>query len=158
MGLLSPLGSQRGRRLGVAALAGISLIIGSVALSGCQAGEKFPAKPITMVVPYAPGGGSDIIFRVFDKVAVDSKILPQNLVIDNKAGGSGVVGKSYAKEKPADGYTLVTADDSTSYTYLAGQTPWEYNDFTFIANIDRDYNMVVVKADSPKSDRSHVVL
>ncbi|HEX9017477.1 MAG TPA: tripartite tricarboxylate transporter substrate binding protein, partial [Chloroflexota bacterium] len=80
---------------------------------------------------------------------VDSKILPQNMVIDNKAGGSGVVGKSYAKEKPADGYTLVTADDSTSFTYLAGQTPWEYDDFTFIANIDRDYNMFTVRSDSP---------
>lgn len=131
------------------AAVGIVAVVATLLLGGCQSGEKFPAKPITMVVPYAPGGGSDIIFRVFDKVAVDSKILPQNMVIDNKAGGSGVVGKSYAKEKPADGYTLVTADDSTSFTYLAGQTPWEYDDFTFIANIDRDYNMFTVRSDSP---------
>ncbi len=137
------------RTVSIAAVMAIALLLGSLALSGCQSGEKFPVKPITFVVPYAPGGGSDIISRVFDKVAVDNKFLPQNLVIDNKAGGSGVVGKSYAKEKPADGYTLMTADDSTSYTYLAGQTPWEYDDFTFIANIDRDYNMIVVRADSP---------
>ncbi len=128
---------------------GTVAVVATLLLGGCQSGEKFPAKPITFVVPYAPGGGSDIIFRVFDKIAVDNKILPQNMVIDNKAGGSGVVGKSYGKEKPADGYTLITADDSTSYTYLAGQTPWEYDDFTFIANIDRDFNMIVVRADSP---------
>lgn len=140
---------HRGRGITFVLLIGVSLLLGSAMVAGCGSGEKFPAKPITMVVPYAPGGGSDIIFRVFDKVAVDAKILPQNMVIDNKAGGSGVVGKSYGKEKPADGYTLITADDSTSFTYLAGQTPWEYDDFTFIANIDRDFNMVVVRSDSP---------
>ena len=80
------------------------------------------------------------------------KAIPQPMVIENKAGGSGVVGKSYAKEKPADGHTLVNADDSTSFTYLTGATPWEYDDFTFIANIDRDYNMIVVRRRVPLQD------
>lgn len=139
----------KARRLGMIGMAAASLLLGSLLIGGCQTAEKFPAKPITFVVPYAPGGGSDIIVRIFDKIAVENKIIPQNMVVENKAGGSGVVGKSYAKEKPADGYTLVNADDSTTFTYLAGQTPWEYDDFTFIANIDRDYNMVVVRSDSP---------
>ncbi len=135
--------------LTVTTLAAISLLLGAAALVGCQGGEKFPAKPILFVVPYAPGGGTDIIVRTFDKLATETKALPQPMVIENKAGGSGIVGKSYAKEKPADGYTLMAADDSTTYTYLTGNTPWEYDDFTFIANIDRDYNMIIVKADSP---------
>jgi putative tricarboxylic transport membrane protein len=137
------------RGVWMASLIGLLTLVAAFSLAGCQAGEKYPAKPILFVVPYAPGGGSDIIIRIFDKIATETKAMPQPFVIENKAGGSGVVGKSYAKEKPADGYTLVTADDSTSFTYLAGQTPWEYDDFTFIANIDRDYNMIVVKADSP---------
>lgn len=135
--------------LTVTTLAAISLLLGAAALVGCQGGEKYPAKPILFVVPYAPGGGTDIIVRTFDKIATEIKALPQPMVIENKAGGSGIVGKSYAKEKPADGYTLMAADDSTTYTYLTGNTPWEYDDFTFIANIDRDYNMIIVKADSP---------
>ena len=123
--------------------------LGSLAVAGCQAGANYPSKPILFVIPYAPGGGTDIIVRTFDKIATEIKALPQPMVIENKAGGSGVIGKSYAKDKPADGYTVMAADDSTSYTYLTGSTPWEYDDFTFIANIDRDYNMIIVKADSP---------
>ncbi|HEX2922565.1 MAG TPA: tripartite tricarboxylate transporter substrate binding protein, partial [Chloroflexota bacterium] len=130
-------------------LVGVGLIAGMVGLSGCQGGAAYPSKPILFVVPYAPGGGSDIIIRTFDKIATEIKALPNPMVIENKAGGSGVTGKSYAKEKPADGYTIMTADDSTTFTALAGQTPWEYNDFTFLAKINRDYNLVVVKSDSP---------
>ena len=149
MARLSRMNRTSLRGLGMAAAAGLALVGLTLAGAGCQSAASYPSKPILFVVPYAPGGGSDIIIRVFDKIATEMKAIPQPMVIENKAGGSGVVGKSYGKEKPADGYTLITADDSTSFTYLTGATPWEYNDFTFIANIDRDYNLIVVKADSP---------
>lgn len=136
------------RTLSVLSLAVVALL-GSLAVAGCQAGANYPAKPILFVVPYAPGGGSDIIIRSFDKISTDIKALPHPMVIENKAGGSGVIGKSYAKDKPADGYTIMTADDSSTFTYLTGNTPWEPTEFTFIANINRDYNMVVVRSDSP---------
>jgi putative tricarboxylic transport membrane protein len=119
------------------------------AVTGYTAGAKYPAKPILFVVPYAPGGGSDIMVRVIDKVGTQLKVLPQPLVIENKTGGSGVVGKSYAKTKPADGYTLVNADDSTTVVDLFGNAPWPYNDFTYIAKLNVDYQMILVRADSP---------
>lgn len=149
MARLSRMNRTSLRRLGMAAAAGLALVGLTLAGAGCQSAASYPSKPILYVVPYAPGGGSDIIIRTFDKIATDMKAIPQPMVIENKAGGSGVVGKSYGKEKPADGHTLITADDSTSFTYLTGATPWEYNDFTFIANIDRDYNMIVVRNESP---------
>lgn len=113
------------------------------------AGAPYPAKPILFVVPYAPGGGTDIMVRVIDKVGTQLKILPQPLIIENKTGGSGVVGKSYAKNKPADGYTITCADDSTTVVDLFGNAPWPYNDFTYIAKLNRDYQLIVVRTDSP---------
>jgi putative tricarboxylic transport membrane protein len=127
----------------------IGMLSSAVALTGYAAGAPYPAKPILFVVPYAPGGGTDIMVRVIDKVGTQLKVLPQPLVIDNKTGGSGVVGKSYAKIKPADGYTLTCADDSSTVVDLFGNAPWPYNDFTYIAKLNVDYQMIVVRADSP---------
>ena len=112
-------------------------------------GRNIPAKPILFVVPYAPGGGTDIMVRVIDRVGTQLKVLPQPLVIENKSGGSGVVGKSYAKTRPADGYTITCADDSSTVVDLFGNAPWPYNDFTYIAKLNVDYQMIVVRADSP---------
>jgi tripartite-type tricarboxylate transporter receptor subunit TctC len=78
-------------------LGAIGMLSHAAALTGYAAGAKYPAKPILFVVPYAPGGGTDIMVRVIDRVGTQLKVLPQPLVIENKSGGSGVVGKSYAK-------------------------------------------------------------
>lgn len=144
------------KRLNVQRIVRVMLLVGAIgllshaaALTGHAAGATFPAKPILFVVPYAPGGGTDIMVRVIDKVGTQLKILPQPLVIENKTGGSGVVGKSYAKTKPADGYTITCADDSTTVVDLFGNAPWPYNDFTYIAKLNRDYQMIVVRTDSP---------
>lgn len=130
-------------------IAAIGLLSHAAALTAQAAGAKFPAKPILFVVPYSPGGGTDIMVRVIDRVGTQLKVLPQPLVIENKSGGSGVVGKSYAKTRPADGYTITCADDSTTVVDLFGNAPWPYNDFTYIAKLNRDYQMIVVRTDSP---------
>ncbi len=127
----------------------IGMLSHAAVLNGYAAGAPYPAKPILFVVPYAPGGGTDIMVRVIDKVGTQLKILPQPLIIENKTGGSGVVGKSYAKTKPADGYTITCADDSSTVVDLFGNAPWPYNDFTYIAKLNRDYQMIVVRTDSP---------
>jgi putative tricarboxylic transport membrane protein len=144
------------KRLAVRSVIRMVLLVGAVgllsytvALTGYAAGAKYPAKPILFVVPYAPGGGTDIMVRVIDKIGTQLKIFPQPLVIENKSGGSGVVGKSYAKIKPADGYTITCADDSSTVVDLFGNAPWPYNDFTYIAKLNVDYQMIVVRADSP---------
>ncbi|MCL4370411.1 MAG: tripartite tricarboxylate transporter substrate binding protein [Chloroflexi bacterium] len=157
--MLPILRSARSRwgSVGVATLLAASLIAGGLLMSGCQGGEKYPSKPILMVVPYAPGGGTDIIARNFDKLAMDLKVIPQNFAIENKAGGGGIVGKSYGKEKPADGYTIVWSDDSSAYGDLMGNAPWKYNDFTFIAKMVSDYNMFIVRTESPIKDLKDMI-
>jgi len=118
-------------------------------LAGCQFGGSYPSKPILFVVPYAPGGGSDIMVRALDNIAQKHKIFPHPFAIENKSGGNGVVGKSYALSKPADGYTIVVVDDGNFYQPLLGEAPWTHKDFTYIARMVVDYNMVVVRSESP---------
>lgn len=70
----------------------------------------YPTKPIRMVVPYAPGGGSDIVARIVGQKMSES--LAQTIVVDNRPGAAGMLGADLAAGAPADGYTLLLADSS----------------------------------------------
>jgi putative tricarboxylic transport membrane protein len=117
--------------------------------AGARTQSGYPARAISFVVPYAAGGGSDIMIRNLDKIAAELKIFPQNFVITNVTGGSGFTGKQQAISRPPDGYTLTVVDDSNVFGQILGQAPMKYTDFSYIARMVLDYNMVVVKADSP---------
>ena len=73
--------------------------------------QTYPAKPVRIIVPFPPGGGTDIVAR-----AVGQKLgeaLGQTFVIDNRSGAGGTVGSETAAKAPADGYTLAMATSST---------------------------------------------
>lgn len=72
----------------------------------------FPAKPVTLVVPFAPGGGSDIVARTLQPKL--SALLGVPVVVDNKPSGSGVVATNFVAKAPADGYTLLLSWDNHS--------------------------------------------
>ncbi len=109
----------------------------------------YPARAVSFVVPYAAGGGSDIMIRSLDKIAQDLKLFPQSWTISNVTGGSGFTGKAQALSRPADGYTLTIVDDPNIFGQILGQAPMKYTDFTYIARMVLDNNMVVVRAESP---------
>lgn len=119
----------------------------STALATTKSG--FPSRAISFVVPYAAGGGSDILIRSLDKTLQDLKVLPQSFTISNVAGGSGFTGKQQAFSKPADGYTLTIGDDSSVFGQLLGQAPMKYTEFTYVARLVTDPNLVVVRVESP---------
>ena len=67
--------------------------------------QGYPAKAVRVIVPYAPGGGSDVISRILAQRMAEN--LGRQFVIDNRAGANGIIGTEMAAQAPADGYTLL---------------------------------------------------
>ncbi len=87
-------------------LAAITLAAGCACLPvPAQAADAYPSKPITMVVPYPPGGPTDIVARLV--AAEMSKTIGQNIVVDNKPGASGMIGADLVARAAPDGYTFL---------------------------------------------------
>src|SRR5256885_847560 len=79
-----------------------------IALAGSAAAEPYPDHPITLIVPYAAGGSSDVLARLLGERL--SKALGQQIVIDNRAGAGSRLGIEIAAKSAPDGYTLLLAD------------------------------------------------
>ena len=92
---------------------GFKWCLGAWLLAACHwvAAQDFPSKPITMVMPYAPGGPGDTITRVF--AGAMQKVLGQQIVVDNTAGASGSIGTAKVARAKPDGYTLLTGNVGT---------------------------------------------
>jgi tripartite-type tricarboxylate transporter receptor subunit TctC len=86
-------------------IARIGLTLCAAALALQASAQDFPVKPITMVMPYAPGGPGDVITRVF--AGAMQKTLGQQIVVDNPAGASGSIGTARVARARPDGYTLL---------------------------------------------------
>ncbi len=126
--------------------------------AGCgQAGTKYPEKPITLIVQSSAGGGSDIFARTLASGFDKEKILPQPIVVENKAGGSGAVAFAYTSGKKADPYYIQTAVANFLTTPLQGLSQVTYKDFTPIANFAFDEYVVLVKADSKYKTMQDIV-
>ena len=80
------------------------------ALAGSAAAQNYPAKPIHLIVPFPPGGGTDLFSRAI--AAKLSEVLHWTIVVDNKPGAGGNIGIEAAVKSPADGYTLVMGQTS----------------------------------------------
>lgn len=100
------------------------LLLASAAAWGAHAQERFPAKPITIVVPQAAGGANDAIARVLGQKL--SQQLGQSVVIDNRPGAGGNVGTAYVARAKPDGYTLLVQADSAQVI-----NPWLYKSTGF---------------------------
>jgi tripartite-type tricarboxylate transporter receptor subunit TctC len=100
-------------------------IILALIVSHAAQAQTWPAKPVRVIVPFPPGGGTDIVARtVTPKMA---EILGQPFVIDNRAGAGGNIGTDFVAKSPADGYTLLVASASTAInTTLAPNLPWAF--------------------------------
>jgi putative tricarboxylic transport membrane protein len=127
----------------------LAVVFGAV-FAGDGWAADYPARAIEIVVPYAPGGGTDIMVRQIVKVLEEQKLVAVPVTVNNRTGGSGVVGKSYAINRPPDGYTLVAVDAGNWQQELQGNATWNYRkDFTYIARMVTDVNLLVVRKESP---------
>ncbi len=107
----------------------------------------FPTKEVQIIIPYAPGGATDLVFRALAETS--GKYLGKPIVVVNKAGGGAVPGFTEAAQAKPDGYTIVTA--LTPLTTIPHQvtTTFTYKDFAPIINVVMDPVMFLVKADAP---------
>jgi tripartite-type tricarboxylate transporter receptor subunit TctC len=103
-------------------IAAASLCAG-LAAAGAAHGQQYPVKPVRVIVPFAPGGGSDITARVFS--AKLSEFLGQQFVVDNRGGAGGLIGMELTARAPADGYVIMMMSASFSATSAVQQPAFD---------------------------------
>jgi tripartite-type tricarboxylate transporter receptor subunit TctC len=118
--------------------------------------EKYPDKPITLIVPYSAGGGTDLVARTLEKQSI--KYLGQPITVVNKPGGSGTLGWNELAGAAPDGYTLgmISSDmllpslyDTTKYDYVTALDP--------LAQISSTPVVIAVRSDQPWQNISDLI-
>ena len=138
------------RRFMFTAALSATLLLAAPGLAYAQA--AYPTKPITMIVPFPPGGLADIVARPVAEAM--SRDLGQPVVIENKGGAGGGIGMAQAAKAPADGYTILLALSSYSVIPEADNVLGRAPMYTFsalrpIARITADPTVLAVRADAP---------
>ncbi len=129
----------------------VGAVVFSLNLGSCGpfAAEAFPAKPIQLIIPWAPGGVTDVLGRIFAEKSTE--LLGQPMVVVNRAGGGSIVGTNIIAKANADGYTIgLTGGALTIHKAIGTELPYDpMKDLTFINRTVFSPNVILVRADSP---------
>lgn len=130
------------RKIGflMAALLAVALVVPAPAKAA------FPERDITLIVPWAAGGGTDTLARTLVKNG--KKYFGVNINVQNVTGGTGVIGMNQVARAKPDGYTVAVITFNLSTYRLLGQSELSYRDFDLIALLNRSIAGLTVKADS----------
>lgn len=123
-----------------------------------QSAASFPSKPIRLVIPYAPGGTTDILGRRMAQRM--SEVLGQQVVADNRAGGNTGIGAETVAKAPADGHTLLFTNDATFVLnpVLFRSLPYDMGrDFMPVASVAYAALALVVNANTPANNMKELV-
>lgn len=147
-----PISRRRFQALGAAALA-----LPGWARAAADA-ASWPSKPVTVIVPFSAGGGTDSLARIIGKKLADS--LKQPFIIDNRAGASGMIGTAAVAKAAPDGYTL-TVGISTSLLinqFLYSKMPYDpQKDLAMVYRLAAGTQVLVVKPDLPVKNGTELV-
>jgi tripartite-type tricarboxylate transporter receptor subunit TctC len=119
--------------------------------SGASA-QGFPSKPVRIIVPFPPGGGTDVVARtVAPKM---QEILGQTVLIENRAGAGGNIGTELVAKSPADGYTLLVASAATAINNTLAKNPgWDLNkDFAPVVLLVLNQSLLAVHPSVPATN------
>src|SRR5688572_20522710 len=94
-----------------------ALALAAVLAAAPAVAQTFPSKPVRLVVPYPPGGGTDVLARIVAPKM--GEVLGQTVVVENKPGAGGTIGSAQAAVAPADGYTMLIVN-TLPHTSSAG--------------------------------------
>ncbi|WP_205596263.1 tripartite tricarboxylate transporter substrate binding protein [Modicisalibacter sp. 'Wilcox'] len=126
------------------------LLAGSLALaagSALAAEGDYPAKPVELIVPWSPGGGSDTLMRVVSNHA--EPYLGQPMPVINMPGVSGTIGLKELSQRDADGYSVGQLHEGLLVANHTGLTPLNWDDFAPVAALTASPQYLTVNADSP---------
>ena len=115
----------------------------------------FPERPIKLVVPWAAGGDTDVIYRTFAPLM--QKYLNGTIVVANVGGASGTKGAKEAKDSPADGYTIFAIHDSIHSTYYTGVADVNYGDFEPLCLVSSTPSVVTASPKTPWKDMKALI-
>jgi tripartite-type tricarboxylate transporter receptor subunit TctC len=120
--------------------------------------QDFPTRPVRFIVPYAAGGSGDLLARLLgNKLAV---IWGQQVVVDNRAGGGGLIGTEFAARSDPDGYTLYLATDGplTVAASLYKRVPYDWKrDFAPVSMLAMGYQVLIVRASLPARNLQELI-
>lgn len=121
-----------------------------LAATAARAQESYPSRPVRLVVPFPPGGSTDVVGRLVAQGLQDA--LGQPVVVENRAGNAGIVGSNFVKSQPADGYTLLMTNIGSQgiAPFVYRSVPYDtMRDFTHIGLMGTYYNVLLVNPGFP---------
>ncbi len=121
----------------------------AVFLAGVAAAQNYPTRPIRMIVPFSPGGGTDINARILQDPL--SKFLGQTVVVDNRPGAGSIIGTDLAAKATPDGYTILLGTSSLAVNYAVyKKLPYDARrDLSPISQVSDQPNIMVVNPSIP---------
>ena len=134
----------------------LGLLVLALALTAGMAGAaEYPAKSIKLIVPFAAGGGTDLVARAL--AASAEKVLGQPIAIINKTGGSGAVGMAEGAGSKADGYTITMVTRELVSLPQLGTSPVGPDNFKLVCLVNEDPAIVLVTPDSKYASAADIV-